>query len=244
MKKALLFGCLLFLVLSCKKKEEPVPEPEPVEVQKGTLEVVVVTHDSLGKKRSDHSGVKVLLQGGQTATTGVSGVVSFPDLPHDFYAPVTLKDGFEGVPLSVGLNSGFRSVTLPLAQRSMFTIPALSGTVSSQAEILLDFSLSKPVPVGESCRIAVLTHTVSNLGPSSFESADTLVVTQKDVVNLNISQLPSFKSWVNKLPGNQLFFLMTVPVSYGLYESNLSSGPVLVGESLTSSDYIQLTKNW
>jgi hypothetical protein len=234
--------CGLLLFFSCRKKE-PAPEP-PEPVPQGTLEIQVVTYDSLGVQSTDHSGVKVSLQNGASVVTSTNGIASFSGLPHDNYAPVLSKAGFDGPPVSISLQNNLTTVTLPCPARSGFTIPALIGQANGPGNTVISFTLDKPLPAGARCRLAILTNSVAGISSTQFETADTISVNSTEVTNLNIGLLPAFSEWVKKLPWNQQIYVSAVPVSFGLFSSNLLPRPVLMGENLKMSDDVQLTKNW
>jgi hypothetical protein len=233
---------MALLAISCNKKEKnPPPPPEPE--KPGTLEVRVITYDSLGDLNADHSGVKVTLQNGASATTGTDGVVQFPNLPPDNYAPVLTKADYEGPFMSVRLLDDFESTTIPFPHRSPFAVSVLSGDAYSESSVQLDVTLDKPVPAGKSCKLVILGDSVPGVSPSKYLSADMTSIDGQYFDNLNVA-LPSLRTFMAKLRKSQFFYVMAVPVSYGLYNSNLLTNPIVLGRSYKTSKYVRLTRNW
>ncbi len=238
--------CLLILLaFACKKKDTPEkPAPEPEAPKKGTLIIDVTTFDTTGTARSEHSGVKVLLQNGMSKITDSSGIVSFNDLNYGIYAPSLVKDGYDGAPVTFQLNAASQTFSLPCAMHSPYRTNSQQAYIVTADSIVMSFQLSKPVPAGALVKVAILTSTLSGMTAGTPQAADMITVSTQSVSNVNIAQLPGFKKFVATLSKEQIFFVSAVPLSYGLYNSNFSAAPVLVGENLFYPGNLQLKKNW
>ena len=240
---ALLLG--VFLTIWACKKEEPVKEPDPVQpvVQTGELKIKVTAHDGMGDVMADHSGVKVTLQNGATANTNTLGEVSFPGLTYGAYAPSLLKSGSEGPPVAIQLQNPSQQSELPIAEHSKYEVTQLQCQVISKASINLYFNVEMPIPSGKPLKVAILTHSVAPTA-GTFSSVDIITVETQSVSAMNIANLPDLNATVNKLANGAVFYVSAIPVSYGLYNSNLTVKPSLLGESLSAHASIQLIKNW
>jgi hypothetical protein len=231
------------VLLACKKEDDKAPqEPEPVKT--GMLVVTAEAYDSLGTPSSGNDGLKVTLNTGQSATTSAAGTVTFSPLPYGTYAPVIFKNGYEGAPVGVNLVTPAQSVVIPIVQRSPFVAGSLSGESNNAGQVLISFSLSKSLPAGRSCQIAVFADTVSAVSGSRYLAADSTRISSTHVVSLNIAQSVGIHDFVNSLREDQDFYIMVVPVSYGLYNSSLFGRKVPLGANFYPSASVRITKNW
>ena len=243
---ALIIAALL-LFAGCRKKDDPQPASQPPVVneppKKCNLSFYIVAFDSLGGVEQTAEGIEVkLVQTGQAAITGTAGNVSFSEIPYGFVTPVITKEGYEGPPMGIEVKSPSMSVSLPCARRSAFRILNLTGKVINRDTITISFSFDKAVPAGKFVRIAVLSSADSLLTPDHYSTVDVITTGAKDN-EINISQLPALKAALDQSqePG---FYLGVIALSYGLFESNLQSRPVLLGDNLFYPHNLALTKNW
>jgi hypothetical protein len=231
---------------SCKKKEAD-PEPQaqqPAVSSNGNLELHIVAYDSLGGTQQDVSNIKVdLPQTGNTAVTNSLGAVSFSDLPYGYYAPVLTRHGYEGAPVIITLSATSQAVSLPIAQRSTYSINKFSGYAVGKDSINIVFTLDKAIVPGKFCRLAILTSTLSSFTPNNFMTAD-LVTTNVISDTLNVAHLPALQAGVASMPGGTPFYIGAVCVSYGLYESNQSGTSILLGDNLIFPSNITFIKTW
>ena len=244
MKKALFFLLVVSISFSCKKKEEPEPEPVEVPVQKGTLNIQVLSYDSLGQLLTDGSGVRVLLNSNLSANTNTNGQVSFTELEFGNYFPSLLRENFEGAPSGVNLTAPVISHTLPCAQHSPFQASNFTSQIVTKDSIPVSFKLDRAIPGGKSVKVALLFSTSNDLHSGNYMSSDFFSVTTSTITNLNVAHFPNFKAKVNAVDSNSIFYIKVLPVSYGEYKSNLFSKPALLGENLYPPDHWLLTKNW
>ena len=237
---------LLLVSVACWscKKEEPAQEPEPVpaEVQTGELKIKVIAVNAVGDTTADHNGVKVTLQTGATATTNAEGIVSFPGLTYGTYAPSLLKSGFEGPPVGIELKNPVQESNLPLAQHSAHQLSKLQCQVVSAASINMYFEVNLPCP-DKGLKVAILTHTSAPTA-GNFSSVDLVTVNSQTVNAMNIAGLPDLTAFLNTQVKGSVFYVTAIPVSFGLYKSNLLLKPNLLGEALYAYTTIQLIKNW
>jgi hypothetical protein len=243
MKKRLIVFSMLVFVFSCKKKEDKKPvEPEPVKT--GTLTVNIVLYDSLGQAEADRSGVTVKLA--NTAFAGVTsaaGSVSFSGVTQGLHYPVFIKTGYEGPPTSINLDSEAKTTSVVVARLSPFNLNNLAGQPVNKDSITISFALDKAIPAGKTCRIAVLYDSLAT-SAQKFNGVEFITVASQNTINYNISQLTGLKTFLNKLPNGKPYYISAVPISYGLYESNLSAKPVLLGDNLFFPDNLTFYKNW
>ncbi|MDI1353848.1 MAG: hypothetical protein PSX36_02940 [bacterium] len=243
MKRILLLMLSLAVFVSCKKKEEAAPAaPEPVKT--GSITLNVLSYDSLGDVLANHSGIRVILNSSNSATTGVSGSVTFNNIEYGTQYPSLLKDGYDGPPTGVTLNSASTSSTLPFPKRSAFKVQNYAGQAYNKDSIIITFNLDRAMPAGKYSKIAIITGTVSGVNASNFEVVDIVTANSSSGLRYNISKLPAFNTWLVKLDSNALFFVNAIPLSYGLYVSNLTTKPVLLGENLFVPDNLVFKKNW
>jgi hypothetical protein len=246
MNRIAVFLVIFYIVFQgCKKKDEPSaqPAPEPVPVQHGDLIIKVVTYDTLGEPLSDHGNVKVALHTGQTATTSSSGEVKFSGLEYGTYAPSLLRSGYDGPPQTVTLNDKVSQAELPFPQHSTYKLSNLDCQVVTHDSITIYFKLDKPVPPGKTCKIAIITNTSSPVTASNYTSVDIISISTGTVNGINIAK-GNLKTFTGTLASGSAFYVSALPVSYGLFASNITVKTNILGESLTSPGSIQLLKNW
>jgi hypothetical protein len=244
MKKTLVLALGLALFFSCKKKKEETTDPEPEPVKYGTVNFTVLNYDSLGQLQADASGFNVKLnQTSLNATTGADGKVSFSNVQYGSLIPVVTKPDYEGVPVSYELNSPSFSASIPCAKRSTFKIINFAGYHVNKDSIAISFDLSQAPPAGKPVKIAIITG-LSGLTPGNYEVLDTFRLGTQNYAKYNLFNFPNFKNYVLQLDSGKTFYVGAVSMSYGLYNSNLFSKPVLIGEHLFSPDNLVFTKNW
>jgi hypothetical protein len=241
MKKTLVFLLAGVLIFSCKKEDDPEPEPEPE--KRGTITVSVQTYDSLGSVLGDKSGVRVRLNTGQTATTTSNGEVKFDGFVHGDYVVDVFREGWDGPPALVKLDTDNKGVTLPMAQRSGFQTKNQTGQSYTKDSITISFSFNIPVPQGVTVRVAILTSTATPVNESTYSVSDVIEV-QGGVTKYNIARLPALAAFVDQIEENTTFYVSAWPVSYGKFQSNALPKPVILGENLMQDGSITLLKNW
>jgi hypothetical protein len=245
-KYPVLFFLCLLIILSCRKKEEPAPQPQPVvnePPKKGSLSIYVVAYDSLGGIEHTAENIQVkITQTGQSAMTNTAGNVTFTDIPYGVITPVLIKEGYEGPPQTVNVNASTAAVSLPCAKRSAFIIQNFSGAVVHQDSISISFTLDKPVPQGKFVRIAVLSSTSPQLTSLKFETADVITTTSQNVFT-NIAHLPAFRTALEQTDSTK-FYIGAIALSYGLFESNITGKSVLLGDNLFYPPNLTFNKNW
>jgi len=240
------FGYLFFalgLILSCKK-EEPTPPKEPEPIKTGTIILNIQAYDSLGEQVTDNSGARVKIGSLATVTTDVSGTLTFNNLQYGDYFPSILRDGWSGAPAKISLSAPSTSVTLPIAQRSGFKAQSLTSQIVTKDSIIVSFILDKQIPAGKFAKIALIAGPTNALKFNDYHSADLFNVYNNTVTNLNIAKFANFKNWIADLDSNATFYINTIPVSYGEYQSNISVKPQLLGENLFPPDNWLLQKDW
>jgi hypothetical protein len=230
----------------CRKKDDPQPQSPPAvnaPPEKSVVSFYIVAFDSLGGTEQTAEGIEVkIIQTGQAAVTGTAGNVSFGDIPYGLITPVITREGYEGPPYGIEVKSPSMSVSLPCAKRSAFRILNLAGKVVNRDTINISFSFDKAVPAGKFVRIAVLSSADSLLTPDHYSTVDVITTGAKDN-EINVAHLPALKAALDQSQ-NPGFYLGVVALSYGLFESNLLSKPVLLGDNLFYPHNLALTKNW
>jgi hypothetical protein len=241
---SILFLCLA-VAFSCKKKKEEEPNPEPEPVKTGTVHFTVQTYDSLGQLKNNHSGVTLTLyQGsGLSVMTDSSGKLTINNVNYGEVIPVLQKTGYEGAPVRLTLNSESASLTVPCAQYSPYKVQNLTGFVSNPDSIAISFSLNKPLPMGKSCKIAVL-FSDTTISPGNPGILDTVRIFSQVVQKLNVANLPNLKSALIVMKKDKNFRISAVPVSYGIYFSNVFGKQVLIGENPLFPAQLTFNKNW
>ncbi len=247
MKKLSILFLFLAVFFSCKKekKSSPATDPQPEQVQTGNVTINVITYDSLGNVESDFSGVKVsLYQTAFSGTTGPNGSITFNNVPYGEILPVLVKGGYEGLPTSFSHNSNVSNVSLPCAAFSAYRVPTLTGQLLGPDSINLSFSLTKPVPAGKVCRLAVLYSDTIDATPAYFQKADSVTINTQFVQKLNVAKLPNLSLALNQLPKNKFFYINVVPVSYGIVHSKVLGKQTLVGDNVYPPANLNLKKTW
>ena len=244
MKKRILFFLFTVVFLSCSKEtRNPDTDLNPVEI--GTLSINVLSYDSLGELENDFSGIKVdLNNANRTATTNSNGNVVFNDLTYGEVLPKLEKQFYESPELKVDLKTSFLDLNLFCSKFSAYKIENLNVKVFSADSITLSFNLNKPIPAGKVCKIAVLFSDTSFFSPDNFKSADVVAINNQSVQRINVAKLSSIGAALALLPNNKTFYLNAVPVSYGIYYSNLYQKKMLIGRNLYPPKNIELNKTW
>ncbi len=249
MKKAgsiFLFLLLLVCTFSCKdkKKTDPAPQPEPQKF--GTLNFTVVTYDSAGRMENDHSGVQVsLVQEKRAASTTSAGIVSFEDLPYGTHTPVLQKDYLYDAPLmSVYLQEAAFHAVLPFPRYCMYDLSNLNAQAYTDGNVYMSFNVSPSIPFGDTCKVVIIASQLAGMTHRKFTSADLIEIHSSKITDYNISLLPNFHNLLQDLDSAAVFYVSAVPVSYGLYQSNMQEIPQLLGRSPVYPGNIALTKRW
>ena|SRR6218665_737956 len=244
MKRISILLLCLTVAFSCKKKKEEEPAPGPEPVKTGTLRLTVQTYDSLGQLKSNHSGVGVsLYKTSNSASTDSTGKLIFNNVSYGEVLPILQKNGYEGAPVRMTLNSETADLTVPCAQYSPYKAMNLNGFVASPDSIAISFSLNQPLPMGKSCRIAVMfSDTTISLGNPGI--LDTVRIYSQVVQKLNVANLPNLKSALIVMKKSRTFRINVVPVSYGMYFSNVFGKQVLLGEHPVFPGELAFNKNW
>lgn len=244
---SILFLCIatgLAVAFSCKKKKEEETAPEPEPVKTGTVYFTVQTYDSLGQLKSNHSGVTLsLYQTGYSVLTDSSGKVQLNNVSYGEVLPILQKNGYEGAPVRVTLNSPSAALTVPCAQYSPYKAMNLTGFAASPDSIAISFNLHQPLPMGKSCKIAVL-FSDTTISPGNPGILDTVRVYSQVTQKLNVANLPNLKSALIVMKKNKNFRICVVPVSYGMYFSNVFGKQVLIGENPVFPGQLTFNKNW
>lgn len=238
-----LFFCAV-MVFSCKKEKTPDPEPEPEPVKTGTVNITVLTYDSLGDQETDHSGVNVkLYQTSFSANTNAAGFVSFGNVPYGQVLPVLQKNYYDGAPVFIPLNSDQVSSTIPCAKFCAYRIQNFNAFIANPDSIPVSFNLDRSIPAGKTCKLAVM-FSESAINLSATGIIDTIKVSSQVVQKLNIAKLPNFKNALTLLDKGKSFHISAVPVSYGPYYSNVLGKQILLGENPYFPNDITFNKNW
>lgn len=245
--KAVKITVLLILFigfLSCKKdkKEEPAPQPEPLKT--GTLNIKVELYDSLGDRETNAADIKVSLSPlTLTMATASDGIASFNNIQYGEYFPALQKYWYEGAAQRVSLNASSATALMPFAKYSQYRLVNLAGQVINKDSILVSYQLSKPVPTGKSCKLAVITNT-SSVSALDFVSVDIITTDTESVFKQNVAKLPGVKDFLRSISDSAVFYLDIVPVSYGTYYSNLTLKTTLIGRNPSTNNNLPLKKNW
>ncbi|HOZ87904.1 MAG TPA: hypothetical protein PL029_09105 [Bacteroidia bacterium] len=245
MKSALPLLVCFAIIFSCKKEKQVTPEPEPEPVKTGNLTINVTTYDSLGIKEWNFSGVKVsLYETAFSATTGANGSLTFSNVPYGRQLPVLLKNGYDGPPTSVDLGSITLTVSLPCANYSAYRIVNIIGQAVNKDSITVGFTLSRFIPFGKSCKLAILYSDTISASPSNFLQVDTISVTEENIQKLNVARLPNIRAALALRPKDRTFCLNVVPVSYGIIYSNVLGKHVLMGDNIYPPLNLNFKKTW
>jgi hypothetical protein len=249
MKKSLLLVTLLLFVFACKKNKEKDPPPQTEPEKTSSLTVQVIRYDSLGDAVPDRSGVSVSLPGTSfSAVTPSSGVVTFNGVPAKIHVPVIFLAGNDAGPFSVDLSAvtPYTAPDVPVAQLSPFRVSSSSfnGQKVNPDSITVSFTLEKQIPSGKSIKLAVLTGTSSNIMGTNYLSADIVPLSTSSVVKMNIAKLPDFYSKINNLGFNTNFYVKVTTASYGLFESNIYTNKILLGDCEPYSPALMFQKTW
>jgi hypothetical protein len=229
------------IFFSCKKKKEtesPATSTNPI-----TLTVKVTSWDSLGQVKNDQSGYTVQIPSASSKVTDASGTVIFTGIKKGTYTPVITRVNHEYVPTSVSLTQS-ATVNVPVAQRSSFVLKDFSANQVSKDSLTITFNLDKSIPAGKECKIAVLTGTTITMDPTSYYSNDIVTTATSSSVTVNIAKLPGVKALIAQLDSADFFFVGAVPVSYGVYVSNSSTKPILLGDNALYPGNLIFKKNW
>jgi len=251
LKQGLIILVLILFAFACKKKKDTEPTPEPVPEKTCALTIELQRYDSLGDLETDHSGVSVSLSlNGPvvsiSGTTTASGILNFPNVPARIGVPNIFKSGYDGAPLMFDLtNSTSYTISgVPVAKVSPFKIQSFTGQFVNKDSITLSFTIDKSIPAGKLLKVAVLTGTNSGISSSNHFSADLIFLNTTTVNKYNIALLPSLKSKLNTLAYGTTFYITAIPVSYGLYQSNLYGGSVVLGDNNYYPSALSYVKNW
>lgn len=244
MKRLILLFLCSSLVFSCRKEKSPDPEPEPAPVRTGTVNITVLSFDSLGEEEVNRSGFEVsLYKTNYSVLTDASGIVSIGNVAYGDVLPVIKKNYYDGAPVRLSLNSGQVTATIPCPKFCAYRLQNLSAFVVSPDSIPVSFNLDRPIPAGKTCKLAVM------FSPIAINSAepgviDTLRIGSQVIQKLNVAQLPNFKAALAALDKNKSFHISVVPVSYGPYYSNVFGKQMLLGENPYFPNDIIFNKNW
>lgn len=155
------------------------------------------------------------------------------------------KSGYDTAPLSITLNSANTlTVNLPFAKQSTYKMDTLIGQSLNKDSITLTFNLSKSIPSGKTVKLAVITGTNNGLNPNDFISVDIINLNSPNVLKLNVAKLPNFSNAIASLATNTNFYVNAIPVTYGVYNSNLLYKSVLLGDNLFYRNNLIFLKNW
>ncbi len=240
----LLLVCFTFFY--CKKKEGALKDTTPEIKPTSSINFNVITYDTLGDVDANNVGLNIsLYQTSFSATTNTTGLAIIGNLPYNTYVPILNKIGYDAPPVSVTLNnSNPLSINLPFPKQSPYKMDTLIGHNFNKDSITLTFNLSKTIPTGKAIKLAVITGTNNGLNPNSFASVDIVNLTSSNIVKLNVAKLPNFTSAVGALASNSNFYVNAIPVTYGVYTSNLLLSPVLLGDNLFYKNNLIFLKNW
>ncbi len=231
-------------MMACKKEKTSTSPPESQPVQTGTLNLKIQMYDSLGNLETDASGVKVFLAPTTlTAVTGSDGLLQFKDLLYGNYYPSLNKDWYEGAAVAFNLNAGTVTSVLPFARFSQYKLTNLSGQVYNKDSVVLSYYLSKPIPAGMTCKVAVIAGSLG-VKSTDFSCSDVITISTQQVTKQNVAKLPELQKWLANARDSSVFYIDVIPVSYGEYFSNLNQKKVLLGRNPYTSNNLPLKKNW
>ena len=229
---------------SCKKKDKD-PEPQPDPVKLGAIYIKIRTYDSLGAEVATPAGVKVsLVEDNVSATTDASGEVTFSNLAYGYHTPVITREGYDGPLLTIFLQNPEYHASVPIARYSPFKPTNMKADIFGPGSIFLSFTLDPALPAGDSLQLAVVASVAPDLSERKFQSLDLIKVTTTKVTDYQIGTLPEFKELVKGLDSAATFYVSAVPLSYGLYHSNLQNDPQLLGHTQEFPGYVTLKKSW
>lgn len=250
MRKSIIISALFLFVFACKKKNDPEPTPQPEPEKTSSLTVKVIRYDSLGDLEIDYSGVNVSIANTSfSAVTNTAGIANFTGLPSKYQVPLLFKAGYDAAPFSVDLTNtpNYTTSPMPVAKISGFKVNQASFSTQfiDKDSITISLTLDKAVPAGKMVKLAVLTGTNTGISALNYFSADIILLNSSSVVKRNIAKLPEFQSKLNTLTIGTNFYIKVTPVSYGLFESNLYNGKILLGDSEPYSPISPAyQKNW
>ncbi len=245
MKRGVILLFCALVTFSCKKDKKndpPASDPEPVKT--GTVNLNIFTIDSLGNREADPSNVAVsLYQTGFSAITGANGNVSFSQVPYGTVLPVLQKQWYEGPPMRLELSSAAVWDTIPCAKYSAYKLQNLSGFIFSPDSIPLSFQLDRPVPAGKRCKIAIV-FAGKPVDANNYSTVDTISVNTQTVQKRNIAFLPNLRALLQNMKKDTTLYFSAIPVSYGIYHSNVFNKNVLLGENPFLADNLIFNKYW
>ena len=236
---------ICFALFCCKKKDDaPNDSTQPI-APTSSINFYVTTYDSLGDIENNSANVSInLYQTSFSAVTTTAGYASISNLPYNSYVPILNKTGYDYPPISISVNNA-NAVTanLPFPKLSPYKMDTLIGQKVNQDSITLTFNLSKPIPLGKSVKLAVITGTNNGLNPNDFKSIDIVNLTNSNIVKLNVAKLPNLVAAIATLT-NTNFYVNAIPVTYGAYNSNIFNRQVLLGDNIYYKNNLVFLKNW
>lgn len=240
----LILVCFTFFY--CKKKSDTQSETTPSPKPTSSINLYVTSYDSLGNVDNNNNSLPITFyQTSYSAVTNTVGIAAFNNLPYDTYVPILNKSGYDTAPLSITLNSANTlTVNLPFAKQSPYKMDTLIGQSLNKDSITLTFNLSKSIPSGKTVKLAVITGTNNGLNPNDFISVDIINLNSPNVLKLNVAKLPNFSNAIAVLATNTNFYVNAIPVTYGVYNSNLLYKSVLLGDNLFYRNNLIFLKNW
>lgn len=240
----LALAVLLTGAAGCKDKKEP-PAKQPDPPQYGTINIKVRTYDSKGKELGDHSGVQVSLAENDKSTgTDINGQATLSNLEYGMYTPVLLKPGHDGPKISIDLQQPTYSVDLPFPRHSEYKASNLKGRSFGKAAVYVSFNLDTAIPDGDTVKVAIIASKTSDLSIGKFNSSDLIKVTKTVITDYDISKLPGFFDFISGVDSSATYYVSAVPVSYGIWKSNLQPAPQLLGYNIYFPGAFPLVKDW
>jgi hypothetical protein len=92
--------------------------------------------------------------------------------------------------------------------------------------------------------VVVIASGSPDLSHRKYLSADLIKLNISEVTDFNIATLPNFYSMLLGVDSASIFYVSAVPVTYGLYESNLQEKPQLLGRPLIYPGNTAAKKTW
>lgn len=244
MLKKIILILICFTFFYCSKKKDTAAETTPTPTS--SINIYVTSYDSLGNVDNNNVLLPIsFYQTSYSATTNTAGLAVFSNLPFNSYVPIINKIGYDTAPLYMSLNStNTLTVNLPFAIQSPYKMDTLIGQKIDKDSITLSFNLNKTIPSGKTVKLAIITGTNNGLNPNDFVSVDIVNLSSPNIVKLNVAKLPNLASTVASIATNSNFYINAIPVTYGVYTSNLLNKFVLLGDNLFYKNNLVFLKNW
>jgi hypothetical protein len=181
---------LLFSLISCSKDDDKPTD----KVEKGSVLGSVNLYDEGVTKLSDHSGMKVYIDGKSnefSALTDQQGSFSIKDVPYGTYTFVYEKVGFgtfKKFDVDIEQENSSIATSPSLGQKSTTKITKLEVGSSSSFPVILTVTTDPPASIGNTRYVRFFFSTSSNVSNESYDSVLETTTSMNNPNNLNLTQ--------------------------------------------------------